>query len=93
VTLGRRYPFALVALNLCASPAYLSPPKTLVDIFAARARGVILVRDFLDDVHGLDNLVRVASEMLLACALIIEREVGPDEARDALKTAGKMLAR
>ena len=53
--------------------------------------GVILVRDFLDDVHGLDNLVRVASEMLLACALIIEREVGPDEARDVLKTASASI--
>jgi hypothetical protein len=50
--------------------------------------GAILVRDLLDEVHGLDNLVRVAQEMLLACALIIEREVGPDEARRALKLAG-----
>jgi hypothetical protein len=51
--------------------------------------GVILVRDFLDEVRGLDNLVRAASKMLLACALIIEREIGPDEARDALKNAIK----
>jgi hypothetical protein len=54
--------------------------------------GVILVRDFLDDVHGLDNMMRVAEEMLIACALIIEREIGPDEARYVLKTAGKALA-
>jgi hypothetical protein len=50
--------------------------------------GVILVCDFLDSVHGLDNMMRVAEEMLIACALIIAREVGADEARDALKLAG-----
>jgi hypothetical protein len=59
--------------------------EPLVRIAPQEFEGVILVRDFLDEVRGLDNLVRVASEMLLACALIIEREVGPDEACDRLR--------
>jgi hypothetical protein len=54
--------------------------------------GARMLRDLLDEVHGLDNLVRVASEVLLACALIIAREVGVPAAHVVLKTAGKALA-
>jgi hypothetical protein len=46
----------------------------------------------LDEVQGLDNLVRVAEEMVLATALVIAREAGADEARYALKTAGKAIS-
>jgi hypothetical protein len=53
--------------------------------------GAILVRDMLDGVHGLDNLVRVAEEMILAIALVIAREAGADEARYVLKTAGASI--
>jgi hypothetical protein len=53
--------------------------------------GARIVRDFLDSVHGLDNLVRAAAEMIVACALIIEREIGADEARDVLKTASASI--
>jgi hypothetical protein len=61
----------------------LDAPNTAPQEYEAARK----VRDFLDEVRGLDNLVRAAAEMIVACALIIEREVGVDEARDALKTA------
>jgi hypothetical protein len=37
-------------------------------------------------------MMRVAEEMIVASALIIAREAGPDEARDVLKNARKVLA-
>jgi hypothetical protein len=55
--------------------------------------GAILVRDFLDEVQGLDNMVRVAEEMIVAAIAIIEREAGAHEARYVLKTADKVLAK
>jgi hypothetical protein len=56
--------------------------------------GARMAIDILDEVPGgLGEMMRYAEEMLIACTLIIEREVGPDEARDALKTAGKVLAK
>jgi hypothetical protein len=65
---------------------------TLVTTRAARIRGRPHgVRDLLDSVHGLDNMMRVAEEMVIACTLIIEREAGAEEARYVLKTAGRVL--
>ena len=55
--------------------------------------GAIPARDILDEVHGLDNMMCVASEMLIACALIIEREAGADEARYVLNLAGQPCGR
>jgi hypothetical protein len=52
-----------------------------------------LANVILDDVPAdLDGMMRLASEMLVACALIIEREIGPDNARAVLRLTDGVLA-
>ena len=53
--------------------------------------GATLAIAVLDEVRGLDNMMRYAEEMLIACTLVIEREIGSVAARDVLKTAGKSI--
>jgi hypothetical protein len=73
--------------------------KITVDASRAERRGAALACEILDAVdergsgpRGLDAMMVVAAEMVVACACVIKREAGPDEARRTLKLAGKALA-
>jgi len=57
------------------------------------SEGARLASVILDEVPGdLDGMMRLAAEMLVACALIIEREIGTDNARRVLRLTGEVLA-